>query len=1016
MQNWDAEQDEWGIMYFANTDGVLIFDGIRWELITLPGTAYCFSVASDKHGRVYIGGSGELGYIMKDASGNYTYHSLLPSLPKEIQNMLGEIWDTEVLGSTLFFSDMQHCYVYDLAKGKIKILDEQSLWPIHLADSIYALKNGGMYVYKQDAFRPMNLLTDTKILLVSEYGENGYMLLDDKKQLWTLEGNASIKKPKLFSEAVNTALKDIPVKRFRPLPGGRIAVVSNHQILIFSIHGELLSRIGGNVLDESTLSDELFLEDINRNLWFATNEFIGMVITSSPLSYYDKHNNLRGSVFTLGQYHGQQYAGTNLGLYRLKDKDTFEFLPNTGTVWEMYSFNDRLYLACDSGVSEIDNKNYPRVIIRDNGVLSLCSVSHRKDRLIMGTYGNGIWLLSEKDGAWSKRRIKGFNEETRYIQEDDHGNFWIAHYGKGIWKLRLNDALDAVIEKKFYTSAQGLPSDMHNRIYKLNDKTIIATTGNGIYTYNSSTNRFNPDPRFSKALQGYLISAIAESQEGYIYFRGRSINKNEEMAGMLIKGKDGIYDALITPFNKISWAETDPRLITTNDGVWIGSNNKLIVYNHKQETYFHKPLRSIIKKITTIDSVIYTNKNINDSIYITTTIPFSQNSLRFDFDIVHFEDAEKNEFQYKLVGFDKTWSDWTTAREAHFTNLPEGNYTFMVRARNSYKVESKPSSFSFYITPPVYRTLWAYGIYLVLLGLIVYGIILQRTKQVNRQKELLEREVTEKTKELLAMNEEIMAQNEEISNINEEVNRQNIEIESQSKILRQSNYTKDKLFSIISHDLRGPIFQFREVFSMIESGYISESEFQNKLIPEMKERINYVATLTDNLLHWAKDQMEGIQVKPSSFNLQDIVDENINLLCAQALRKSIQLNSHLQNTLYAYADKDMIKLVLRNLLSNAVKFTPENGSIEVKIRTENNYVYISVKDSGVGLSQEEIDKILGKEYFTKYGTAGEKGSGLGLMLCREFVEKNGGTLLIESKRGEGSIFTFNVKNADASLK
>jgi signal transduction histidine kinase len=195
---------------------------------------------------------------------------------------------------------------------------------------------------------------------------------------------------------------------------------------------------------------------------------------------------------------------------------------------------------------------------------------------------------------------------------------------------------------------------------------------------------------------------------------------------------------------------------------------------------------------------------------------------------------------------------------------------------------------------------------------------------------------------------------------------------------------------------------------MIELGYISPDEFRTQLMPDLKERVTYVAALTDNLLHWAKGQMEGIQVKPSVFNLSSVIAENINLLSAQALKKSINLTADSQKSLDVYADKDMIKLVLRNLISNAIKFTPENGLIEVSTKTEARYTYISVRDTGTGLSPEDIGKILDKEYFTTYGTAGEKGSGLGLMLCREFVEKNGGKLTIESQQNVGSTFTFSL--------
>jgi signal transduction histidine kinase len=179
-------------------------------------------------------------------------------------------------------------------------------------------------------------------------------------------------------------------------------------------------------------------------------------------------------------------------------------------------------------------------------------------------------------------------------------------------------------------------------------------------------------------------------------------------------------------------------------------------------------------------------------------------------------------------------------------------------------------------------------------------------------------------------------------------------------------------------------------------------------MPDLKDRIHYVATLIDNLLHWAKDQMEGIQAKPGIFDLPQVIHETVNLLNPQAKKKSITLEVDATPSLQVYGDKDMIKLVLRNLISNAIKFTPQKGAIAITTRNENEYIYVAVTDTGTGLSPEEINRIQDKEYFTKYGTAGEKGSGLGLMLCREFIEKNGGQLFIESKPDIGSTFTFSL--------
>lgn len=1009
-QNWDMTQDEQGILYFANSDAVLIFDGLHWEQITLPNNAYVLSVFANMHGKVYVGASGEFGYIAKNTKGDYQYFSLTASLADEVRNNLADIWDLRVVNNTVVFGgDNGYLFVYDNGKSKI-LLDNLDDWRprlIELNGTIYYIKDNLLYRYANGALHSTEYHLPAGLMQRNQTGR--YILLDEKKQLWKLDAtkpDQSVMTP--ISNGFNATLKNLDVVSILLLSDGRLAVLTTEEILILNSHGDIEYKVTGDLLGNSILTELIFFEDAQHNLWFATEEFIGTIITSSPLAYYDKLNGIKGSVIVMGSHSGQKYIGTTKGLFHMTSKDRFEFV-TSGAVWNMYTLNGHFYMVNDYGVYEVIN-HQAHLLVEQRLALSLCAVAQHPDRMIMGTYDAGLWLLTKKDGIWSRRRIRGFEEETKLIQEDENGNFWIAHYGKGIWKLQLNNTMDSVVGKKFYGALHNLPSHVNNRIHKLRDHTILVTTQNGIYRYNALKDIFEPDPRFRKALEGIQVYSLTEGPDENIYIRGKKniAGGTEQFTGLLKKEADNTYSLFSTPFNKIPWMDIEPCLLTVQDEVWIGNNSHVIVYRPLKKTYYQEIPQLVIKKVTAADSVI----SINNTARKKLILPYNRNNLRFDFSGSFYEEADKNEFQYKLIGFDKDWSPWTTSQEAHFTNLPEGDYTFTVRLRNVYKQESKPAVFSFHILPPIYRTVWAYLVYAGLLGLLVYGLTILRTKRVNRQKAMLELQVYEKTQELLAMNEEIITQNDEISHINEELNLKNTEIEKQSEILRQSNYTKDKLFSIISHDLRGPINQFRSILDLFESGYISENEFQKNLMPDLKDRIHYVATLIDNLLHWAKDQMEGIQVKPGVFDLPQVIHETVNLLRPQAQRKSITLGLDIAPSLQVYGDKDMIKLVLRNLISNAIKFTPQKGAIAITTRNENEYIYIAVADTGTGLSPEEIHRIQDKEYFTKYGTAGEKGSGLGLMLCREFVEKNGGQLFIESKPDIGSTFTFSLPYGD----
>jgi len=217
------------------------------------------------------------------------------------------------------------------------------------------------------------------------------------------------------------------------------------------------------------------------------------------------------------------------------------------------------------------------------------------------------------------------------------------------------------------------------------------------------------------------------------------------------------------------------------------------------------------------------------------------------------------------------------------------------------------------------------------------------------------------------------------------------------------NRLKDKLFSIIAHDLRGPLNSLKALLGLAAADQVTESELKH-LLGTIGQNTQYTTGLVDNLLLWARANLHGSTVTPQVFDVNELIETNIRLLSPQADKKAITLHCTCPQGISAYADRNMIDLVLRNLLSNAIKFTPQAGSISVIVTAGRNDLSISVSDTGLGMRQEHIAKLFGKENFSTPGTENEKGTGLGLILCREFVEKNGGRISVTSTEGIGSTF------------
>lgn len=237
------------------------------------------------------------------------------------------------------------------------------------------------------------------------------------------------------------------------------------------------------------------------------------------------------------------------------------------------------------------------------------------------------------------------------------------------------------------------------------------------------------------------------------------------------------------------------------------------------------------------------------------------------------------------------------------------------------------------------------------------------------------------------------------------------EMERRSEELERLNQVKDKFFSIISHDLRSPINALAGLLDLLDKGAVKPEEM-HKHTQELKIRFNHTRTLLNNLLDWTLLQMDKLNLQAARINLFKIVEENIQLLTSTQ-NKNIKIINDVPSNAIGFADSNTINLVIRNLMTNAIKFTNDGGHVIVAAREHGTEWLVSVKDNGVGIKPEVLEILFDKTApYTTRGTANEKGTGLGLILCKEFVEKNGGKIWVESEEGKGSTFWFTLPKAN----
>ncbi len=291
------------------------------------------------------------------------------------------------------------------------------------------------------------------------------------------------------------------------------------------------------------------------------------------------------------------------------------------------------------------------------------------------------------------------------------------------------------------------------------------------------------------------------------------------------------------------------------------------------------------------------------------------------------------------------------------------------------------------------------GLYLFNQGLaivfIFYGLYLIKKEYVVYQHHILDK------------NSDLELKNVQIQNQSDKIRNNATLLKKQTDELTEVNTLKNKLFTIISHDLKAPLYAMRNFFSDAQQKNMPARELK-KIIPGVVNDLNYTTGLMDNLLQWSRSQMQSDAVYPQKVDIGISIAETVQLLRRQSETKQISIEYQTREGIYGFIDRDMLNLVLRNLISNAIKFTPEKGNIKIGMHENNSLVEVYVKDNGTGISQDDLKKINSKDFYSTKGTASESGTGLGLKLSKEFLAKNGGQLYIESNPGEGSVFSFSI--------
>lgn len=837
-QNWKIGQDLNGIMYFANNEGLLTFDGSFWKIYPVPNKTIVRSLAI-VHDRIYVGAQSEIGYFSGGQNGVLKYTSLTNLIAQQ-EREFADVWDIIPYGDQVFFRSNKRIFQY--SQGKI-IVYRGINW------SFLGYTNGqlianefekGMLVFSSGKWIPFvrknTLPENVRITSVTSMSADSSLITTLTNGLFILSNE--IITP--FATKTLQELKDKNIYSSIMVDSSRIAILTNFSgCYIISRKGQIIQRISkqDGLLNNNILST---FKDKSGNLWLGLDNGINLVAFDNAINrvYPDYGGQSAGYAATI--YKNRLYMGTSTGLYVSPvtpggdiSLETGNFRPVPGAkgqVWNLTQLNGALLMGHNLGFYQVNgDEAYP--IDPTSGFWTFIPLDNilPSKWVVAGNY-NGINLYQYTGGRFVNPSIHTHFESARFVVVNDH-TAWVAHPYKGLYKIDLTR--ESSPANKLYEDKGGILSSNKNYIFKVKGR-IILSTGKGLFEYHSGADDFLPSKFFRDILRDIAVQYLREDERGNVWF--------------ISDKRLGVIDFSGSAPEVLFFPEINSKVMS-NDYEFIYPYNSQNIFIAAEKGFFHlnydrykkrqQHLQVILSNVTAVNG---SDSTILGGYFLNTpqapalknapvpSLSHSWNSLQFSFSSPAYSKQSQIEYAFYLRNFDKGWSQWSSKTEKEYTNLPGGDYTFEVRSRLPGGEVSPVYSFSVTILPPWYRTTWAYLLYAATLSGIIYLVYYRQKRKFRRQhiryeeeqKHLvyvhqLERERDEK--------EIIRLRNEKLE---AEINLKNAELASTTFNLVQNGERlikiKDEILKLKGSEPAGPhANEYKKIIKMLGENTIGQS-------------------------------------------------------------------------------------------------------------------------------------------------------------------------------------------------
>lgn len=1032
--NFSISQDQSGLIYSANFNGLLIFNGNNWKLTSETSDLYTSIYYSPIHKIIFYGTKNDFGYLSPDKKGALRKYSLIKDSHLDQSQFL--VWYiNETREGDIVLKTTSGVFIW--SNSEIRKIEGNFSGQFHKLENnllIHETKKGISVIYndKTTNIKGAEQLKDLGIALLSGSLDSLKVITDDNREF--LLNQSRLEETKIYTNKVlgdvfySLTLKDGTHALGHSTKGVQFFGIK-HNLQISESNG-----LGGSVV-------KFIYEDTHQNVWVAMQEGISRIALQNPIKRFDDSAEIDGSPWCISHYEEGVLLGTTAGLHLINEDGATRVSYVSDHIWDIEVFKDRLFLGSRNGLFVKNaNSNLFDPIFNFTGVSLVKTINN--SQLVVATT-RGIFLIEfSDDGSFEITLSKDLKSNTyNSVTVEQDSIIWLTAKSAGVYKW---DLIKNEISQ--YNSDQGLQDIVYTKSAIINNIIHVFTT-DGLYTFDEASDAFFEVFTYHKKIQ--YVFPISENQ--YLI---SAKDKFGDVTLDLIELTDNSYQVVSRQYNTFDYTEITDIEKDKLGNIWFATVDGLFKYNTDNSFNHQLPFNTLINQVSVSDSIIFYGhyaESINGLPQMVIdqpksyqpTLDFTNNALKFEFGAPYFTQNDKIQFSYYLEGNESTWSDWNKERVKEYNNLDPGAYTFHVKSKNVFDIEGRTASYTFTILPPWYLTSWAYLIFTVSALGLIWIIAISYSYRVRQQRKNLKLVVADRTFEVLSQKKEIEKQNnllqdqfeeirqqrdaineknqeleisqEEILSINEQLHRLNQSLEKKvdertSKIkvtvkkLQSTIAELDTFIYRASHDLKGPISRINGLTSL------AKLESSNPQDLKYYDLINIVAKDMNKLLAKLTQVHEVINREP----VKELVD--LPIVIAE-VKEGIDFLDNERNTHYIFklgdvlqikSDPFLISILFSNLIENSLIFKrPMQQDHELKISTSKDHdnYFIIVEDNGTGIQNEHIKKVFNMFY---RGSDQSKGNGLGLYLSKMVVEKLDGKIELESEYEQFTRFTIKL--------